>query len=330
MNDLHSFFVKVSSFFLAIALAFSSLSFGNNLLVRRPPQVQCVIALLSDTHVTDELYRRAGFLPGLLDLSLHVKPDALVIAGDCTDNGTEENWAAFQRMLQQYARTDALLVTLGNHDTWLSYGSDDEIAEYAAARENYLRYSNAIMGTENTEVFFTRELCGYPFIVLGQEMAGTASIMTARELTWLEGALRQTAAQYPGKPIFVVNHQPMNGTHPTERHERGFVFDETSDCLREILDRYENIFYISGHQHCGLKATPEGTPEGFTTVQKVGDHITSINLPCYEYGTFLQGGLDILGEGIVMYVFADRVEFKGRNFFLSNWVTDFDVSVPLQ
>ena len=64
-------------------------------------------------------------------------------------------------------------------------------------------------------------------------------------------------------------------------------------------------------------------------MERVGQHITSVNLPCYGYGTFLEGGTSVFGQGLVMYVFDDHVQFKGRNFFLSNWSRDFDVSVPV-
>ena len=99
--------------------------------------------------------------------------------------------------------------------------------------------------------------------------------------------------------------------------------------MLSVLDRYPNVILFSGHQHYGLKTEAEGEPEGFTTVEKIGKNVTSVNLPCYEYGTFLEGGRDVLGQGIVMYVYADRVELRGRNFFLRNWVKNFSVTVPV-
>ncbi|MBQ4365869.1 MAG: hypothetical protein II804_06350, partial [Clostridia bacterium] len=100
--------------------------------------------------------------------------------------------------------------------------------------------------------------------------------------------------------------------------------------LQAILDQYPNIIYISGHQHYPLALDKAENERGFATVERVGRHITSVNLPCYGYGTFLEGGTSVFGEGLVMYVFDDHVQFKGRNFFLANWSRTFTVSVPLE
>lgn len=330
MEEFREILKKAGAFFTAIILALTSLSFGNNLFIKKDPDVKLTVALMSDTHVGDVFYRKMVFRPGVRDVSRHVKPDVLLVAGDCTDNGNADNWAAFKGILDKNMKINSIVLAMGNHDSWASYDGGER--SYAEAKATYLEYSNAIMGTDFSEVYASRDIGGYPFLVLGSEADTTGATISAVQLDWLETALKEAAASHPGKPIFVVNHQPLNYTHAVgnNEHGEGFESNEISMRLQSILDQYENIFLISGHRHHPLTLDSAADSEGFATIEQVGAHITSINLPCYEYGTFLEGGTSVLGEGIVMYVFSDKVEFKGRNYFLSNWSRNFDVEIPLR
>ena len=329
MEDFKNILQKAGAFFTAIILALTSLSFGNNFLIKKDPDVKLTVALMSDTHVGDVFYRKMVFRPGVRDVSRHVKPDVLLVAGDCTDNGNAANWGAFQEILDKNLKVNDVVLAMGNHDSWASYGDE---RSYNEAKKTYLQYSNAIMGTDFSEVYASRDIGGYPFLVLGSEADTTGATLSSAQLDWLETALKEAADTHPGKPIFVVNHQPLNYTHAVgnNEHGEGFESNEISTRMQSILDQYENIFLISGHRHHPLTLDATTDPEGFATIEQVGEHITSINLPCYEYGTFLEGGTSVLGEGIVMYVFDNKVEFKGRNYFLSNWSKTFDVEIELR
>ena len=330
MEAFREILKKAGAFFTAIILALTSLSFGNNLCIKKDPDVKLTVALMSDTHVGDVFYRKMVFVPGVRDVSRHVKPDVLLVAGDCTDNGNADNWGAFQEILDKNLKVNDVVLAMGNHDSWASYGGGER--SYDEAKKTYLQYSNAIMGTDFSEVYASRDIGGYPFLVLGSEADTTGATLSSAQLDWLETALEEAADTHPGKPIFVVNHQPLNYTHAVgnNEHGEGFESNEISTRMQSILDQYENIFLISGHRHHPLTLDATTDPEGFATIEQVGEHITSINLPCYEYGTFLEGGTSVLGEGIVMYVFDNKVEFKGRNYFLSNWSKTFDVEIELR
>lgn len=327
MDTLKALLKKAGPFLTAIFLALTTLSVGNNLFIKKAPDVRLTAALISDTHVGDEFHRKLSLPPGLRDISRRVKPDVLVLTGDCTDNGNEANWAALQELFRKNANVPNTILAVGNHDCWTSYDGE---RVYEKARANFLQYAGAIMGETPEDVFFSREVGGYSFLVLGSEDDSTDCVMSARQLDWLETALAAAAEKAQGKPVFVINHQPMNFTHAVGADEErfGFCSQDVCDRLQAILDRYPNIFYFCGHRHHPLALEANG--DGFVTVERVGRHITSVNLPCYGYGTFLEGGTSVFGQGLVMYVFDDHVQFKGRNFFLSNWSRDFDVSVPLE
>ncbi len=317
-----------ASIVTAVCTALGSLAFGNHSALTRPAGARLTAALIADTHMTDAFYRKMIFKPGLKDMSKRVNPDLFVCAGDSTDNGNETNWEAFKEMLDKYLTVENKIITLGNHDTWMDYDSEHE---YGPAKDLYLKYANQIMGTGFDSVYFTREINGYSFVIMGPEDTRVSETVSEQQIAWLRGAMADAAEKSQGKPIFVINHNPFNFTHGIGDNENrnGFNSNEECDAVREILDRYENVIYISGHTHFGLDSEGSKEAPGFTTVEKVGNNITSINLPCYEYGSFVTGGDDFFGPGIVMTVFDDRIELQGRNFLLGVNLEDFFITVPL-
>lgn len=310
---------------ISILLSFSSMSFFLPKNMGGADGAALTAAFMSDTHITGELYRRLIFTPGVKDVSRRVKPDLFVVTGDCTDNGNDKNWSAFASVLEKHLTTENRLIAMGNHDTWTSY---DTPHDYGEAKENYLRYANAVMGTSYEDVWFTYEINGYTFIVTGSEDTSVGATISDAQLSWLEQTL--AAAAEPGKPIFVISHQPLSFSHSVgEDDDDGFKDVAASRRMQEILDRYENVFLFSGHLHYGLNDGKLDYPAGYTTVERIGSHITSVNLPSYEYGSFGLGGSAWIGQGLVMRVYADRVELLGRNFALGQWVNAVQVTVPL-
>ncbi len=283
-------------------------------------------AVFSDTHITGALYRRLILIPGLRKLN-RFNPDLLIFAGDCTDNGNDKNWAGFTQTVLKHCRIGDMLVAIGNHDTWLSY---DTPHDYAPAKENYLKNVNLLTGTRNEEVFFSFEKNGVPFLVLGTEGTGVGETLTARQLDWLEEALRKAAAEHPGRPLIVINHHPMNFTHGVGENEHGMGIENGASMrLQSILDAYENVLYLCGHIHFGFQ-----TEGRFATVQRVGRHITSVCLPCYEYGELFNGryrspGDPLIGAGVIMDIGETKITLRGANFLHGKEIKGFSVELPI-
>ncbi len=326
MDDILGYIERFFAFVLSVVMAICVL-FGVNFGTKDgTDQALLSAAIVSDTHQTNEIYRYVVFDGVLDDISANVDPDLFICAGDCTDNGNETNWAAFADSVEKHLTVKNRIIALGNHDTWTSY---DTPHDYDEAKAIYLKYSNQLMGTDNTEVYFTYELKGYHFIVMGSEGTGVGTDVSDTQLAWLDSQL--AAAASDGKPIFVIHHQPLNFTHTVGDNENGNGYEDNAQCdkCKAILDKYENVFYISGHQHYGLNTGTWSNPAGFTTIEKVGKHITSVNLPSMMYGGPVSGGDPVLGTGVVMFVYEDRVEFAGRNFVSGGWLGSFDVTIPL-
>lgn len=299
--------------------------------LRRPaPQPADTVlraAVFSDTHITGALYRRLILVPAMLRLRVF-NPDLVIFAGDCTDNGNEKNWGGFTRTVLKHCRIRDKIVAIGNHDTWLSY---DTPHEFAPAKENYLKNANLLMGTANKEVYFYCEENGVPFLILGTEGTGVGEAVTETQLTWLEATLQKTAASHPGKPVIVINHHPLNHTHGVGENEHGMGIEgDASEKLQTILDAYENVIYVCGHIHFGFQ---HGGP--FATVQKVGAHIISVCLPCYEYGELFNGkyrspGDPLIGAGLIMDIGRTEITLRGVNFMHGKEKKSFTTTLPLR
>ncbi len=333
MKEIGNIFYKVLAYIMVVILPVTSLfamSFGGvDRIDVKQQDVRFSVAAISDTHIKDSFVRTLIFDAGMRDVSRSVRPDLLLVAGDCTDNGNEENWEAFKKSVDK-ADVPNKLVTMGNHDTWTSY---DTPHDYVPALENFIRYGGAIMQREIGGVNFVYDVCGYRFIVLGSDDTSTSATLSDGQLAWADEQLSAAAAEFAGKPIFVVLHQPMNFTHAVGDNEHGSgINGDASEKLMRIMDRYENVFFFSGHQHYGLSGEkqPNLMIKGFETIEQVGENITSVNLPSYEYGSYVTGGEPHIGQGLMMYVFDDSVRFLGRNFALGAWITSFDVTVPLK
>lgn len=272
---------------------------------------------ISDTHITKALYRRMVLIPGIKKLK-KFSPDVVIFAGDSTDNGNTGNWNAFRDIIEKHCNIKERIIALGNHDTWITYASGHD---YLPAKENYLNYSNFLMETQHKEVYFRCEQQGYSFFVLGTEGTSVAANISDEQLLWLSGELKKTDKN---KPVFVINHHPMNFTHGVGDNEHSMGFNgESSDKLKKILGEYKNIIYICGHVHLGFGENIK-SPKCYSTVEKIGNN-TSITLPSYEYGSLFEGGSGnpLIGTALLMDISDKKVSLKGINLLLGKEIKSF-------
>jgi len=279
---------------------------------------------LSDTHITGALHRRIIFIPGIKNIK-KFSPQLVIFAGDCTDNGNTTNWNAFVRIVEKYCDVKNRIVAIGNHDTWISYSSGHD---YLPAKENYLRFSNALMRTDNDRAYFRYEQKGYTFLVMGTEGTSVAADISEEQLEWLKNELENTDRE---KPVFVINHHPMNYTHGVGNNENGMGINGDADIkLKEILGKYKNIIYICGHIHFGF-ADGIRKPLRFSTVERIGEN-RSICVPCYEYGSLFMGGIGnpLIGTALLMDITDKKISLRGIELLLGREIKSFKDEIILE
>ena len=330
-------FKRLLAFLIAIACSLTSGAFGDFAAGYEPLQEDCQLnfAVIADIHMTDETARRDMLALGLCDMDFAKnKLDALVIAGDMTDHGRSEQYAMLADAFSKYTPADNIIMAVGNHDTWND--EIDDAHEFSESERLFIEYNRQIANREIDKMYYSTVINGYTFIVMSSDGTSTDAYISAEQLAWLDSELAAAAAD--GNPIFVVSHWPVNQTHglpltwldnpvgqdgaDMDLNEGGF--GEQSDAVEAILQKYENVFLISGHLHNGIASD---SIYDYASVEQHGN-ITSVNLPSYMYPGMK--GSPANGNGFVFEVYENEIIIRARSFSGGVWYQDDIFTIALK
>lgn len=321
------------AYLLSLLSIFNLAGFGGNtgdntFKVKNEQNILLNFAAVSDIHMTDEYLRRVILECGLDDMDNAVNElDALILAGDMTDHGLDEEYANLSKAFESYLPAKQILTAVGNHDTW----TDDE-DRYEPAKQNFIKYTTEIAGRELTECYYSTEINGYTFIVMASESTHVAAYISETQLQWLRAEMDKAAEKE--LPVFVVSHWPLAYTHGLPE---AWGDEEDTDPLKgsmgaqsqaveSVLKDYENVFLVTGHIHSGLVNEENSDFYGYASVESDGS-FHSVNLPSYMFlssqGNFMNGC------GYSVEVYENEVVFRARNFITGVWLTDYDVTIPI-
>ncbi|MGN1418547.1 MAG: metallophosphoesterase family protein [Acutalibacteraceae bacterium] len=267
-------------------------------------------AAISDTHTRDDAfqgYYLSRFFDDLENSDENF--DAVVIAGDLTDNGFNSEYDELFKYLDNQTATKNILITLGNHDARYEYKENSKIV---------MDEVNKLIGVDTQgKSYYSYDINGYTFIMLSTEAAVfERAYISDAQLKFLDSELAR--ATKDGKPAFVVCHQPLKNTHGLPDVWKTGDIGDQSEQVREILTKYENVFYFNGHLHDGVYER---------SIEKLSDSVYTINLPAYgkdnDYGNYHDTGL-----GCYLEVYSDEIVLTARNF-KSGTPTDYSYTFDL-
>ncbi len=343
---LISAFVKIVSFFLSVVMTLSSplgLFEGKKeaKIARAGEGCGVSFAVISDAHL------RGNFkmiFQGMLELGLadmanaEDRLDAVVFDGDITDHGDFDQWNVFADAVSKYDIADNRFVVVGNHDTW-GPNREDFTNPEDGVKPTFIDYNKLVSDRDITEMYYSDIVNGYYFTPLGSEEDHTCAYLSETQLQWFAQEMENAAAT--GLPIFVFLHQPINGTHglpynwelkKDDPADEGGIGDQSAQVV-EILKKYDNVFFISGHIHGGFKKGSSVIGPKYASVEYLendnGNRVTLINLPSYMYFDFIHGGHLANGCGWVIEAYEDEVLIRARNFATGTWITLYDETVEL-
>ena len=198
---------KIVSVLLALiilCLSVGTLTFAKDTDSSFVPVMRFVAA--SDTHVRSDgdtneqrICKMMELAYGIADADpVYNKVDALVIAGDLTNDGTKDEFDKFGAAVKGSLRdeTQFLGVVAKNHDG------------YEMKRTELRDYFKNLMGIDAD---FHTVIGGYHFIGISAS-ENDAEHYDSGQKKWLKQQLDIATAEDPEKPVFVIHHEHVRGT----------------------------------------------------------------------------------------------------------------------
>ena len=210
----------------------------------------------SDSHVkadNDRTYNRIGAMLAQAYALADGDPvysnlDALMMAGDLTNNGTKADFDKYWRAVSAAKRddTELLAIVAKNHDGW------------SMSRKEMRGYYSELTG-ETPD--FHKVVCGYHFI--GLSASDTDGIhYTQSQLSWLREQLDLAKADTPDRPVFFMHHE----------HNRNTVYGSSTydgwgvKFFQKILKNYPMVVDFSGHSHYPLNDPRSIWQDSYTAI----------------------------------------------------------------
>lgn len=288
-----------------------------------PDNIRLNASIVSDTHLDVQFEPIGWFLGlGLQDMAHAKTPvDVVLVTGDLTNYGDEKSIDHFFDIMENNW-TGNTVIAMGNHD--IGHVEDKTHEE---ARQYFVKKYNEYAGLGIEKSYYSTMINGYRFIVMTDESDDSWDHpdLYEEQLAFLDAELAKSAAE--DKPAFVVCHWPLAGTHGEEvAWDDGDIGEPYSTQIQEIVEKYENVFFISGHIHIGLNGNFTREQFGVSSYdERNGVHY--LNLP--SYGLFSRYGTLLGGRGYQMEVYDDYVMLRARNFVTHNWFNLYETRVDL-
>lgn len=279
------------------------------------------VALWADPQFSNYIIKRVQYFDAACeDIEKNASDiDALLIAGDIAENGLNCEYQYISEHIEN-ASVKNYIMAVGNHDVRMKLSYKNTVKRFTKFQNDL----NSNIGSDLTidSLHYTYVLNGYTFIVMGTDRTEfEESYFNEAQLNWLDENIAEATAD--GKPVFVVCHQPLKLTHGlpdtwgSPIDSAGSVGDQ-SDELYEIMNKYDNVFFITGHLHTGI---------GKYTYEKIGK-VHGINLPSLTINN-KDGENNENGIGFMMEVYDDSVLFRARNFAKGVYEPEYDISIPI-
>lgn len=278
--------------------------------------------LISDTHVgangTAEWFEDG--LKKIAESNLNM--DAMVISGDLTDHGDSDMIEQFYSILDANKPVDTVICATGNHDM----GQTSPSAERRAA---FINERNSRMGIDSDKIYYSVDIKGYKFIVLGDEGNGFNTCkLSDEQLAFVDEELKTGATD--GKPTFVICHWPMRRNHGAHFlwpiWPGGNLNLSTTNKLMSILKKYDNVFYLSGHLHAGLNGIRTSLLFKACCVEN-HDGVTCVNSP--SFGKSNRFGVAAKATGMEFKVYDDKVVIIGKNYMDNTSYDQYTYTIDL-
>lgn len=273
------------------------------------------VAVISDSHIEGNNLPRYNVFGTILKDAKNNSfgNDAAVFLGDNTMNGQDIESLLFYGAVKKMNVADQLITVCGNHDVGNGEGDYDKL------RDRFLSYNNGVLGMDIEKPYYYKIVNGYYFIVLAPETLCVYELPVSDEqYKFLDETLALATAD--GKPAFVCAHHPWD---EAELYDPATgESDWMDDTMYDILTKYDNVFYLSGHTHMPCF-------EGWTFNEYEG--INEVNLPrCTELVNGDRETYNGTGYTVQLEVYDNEVVGRVRNSYTGEWDDELEYHFTLE
>lgn len=279
LDDMKRFFCMLLMLFLPVCTAHAEelhLAIASDLHYLSPELIDDEAALMRIIRAADG--KLTHYTPQIVqafrDELLQSRPDAVVLSGDLTLNGSNESHRDMMALLQPLQQAGIpVLVIPGNHDsTGTAFrfthagalehdGMEDDEFITAYADFGY----NSALSRDSVSFSYTYALRPDVWLLLLDVNANhTYGVIRDETLVWLEQQLQ--AAQEAGALVISITHQNLLVHHPL------FVFGYQINNAGKLLELYKQYgvrLNLSGHMHLQHIAEKDGITDIATSALPV-------------------------------------------------------------
>lgn len=239
--------------------------------------------------------------------------NAIFISGDLTQDSLANEWELLRRYIDAYSPSGVTTyTTMGNHDA-RSYDYDDsertDEERWAEVWGYYQQHMYDVTGMELAVPYYHVEIDGYDLISLCTEgPERDSAYISDTQIAWFEAKLAEIAAAKGTQNIIVMLHQPLASTHVAAGSAASNNVGVANDTLEEIIAKYPQVIYISGHIHTNSEK-----------VEVIND----------GKGIFIDGfAVQNYNECWYVEIYDEYVRVRSRDFSSKSWVEGKDYLVP--
>ena len=344
MQFIEQLFQEIAALFMSILMLFGGVTTpaSGDALKNFADDVNVDFVVTGDTQVCDYMPEREANLMSFSKdmMNSEIDLDAFIIVGDVAENGMQAEYDRVTAQIADWNVANYIMCT-GNHDI--------RLRDFEQSKERFLNFMNGLNTEENAKdnVFYKYEVNGYTFLTIASDkMEFEEAHFSGEQLQWLNIELKNATAE--NKPVFVLCHQSLAESHglpntwgsanstPEDTtmpaYERKDSYDFTgsigkqSNDIYDIISKYENVFFITGHLHTGFGKYTYQTIDAEKNVQ--GINVPSVGIDNKD------GVYNNPGTGLLVEVTDSQVIFYARDFrngkFLStedwsNAIMAFDI-----
>jgi len=220
--------------------------------------------------------------------------DALIYAGDISDNGNEVVYQEYHQIMERvFGKNQPETITImGNHDYW------KKDTEPLQAQRTFCE------GMRIPSINTHKVVKGYDFIGLSPEAGECNGVYGNASGEFLHKAMFEAEQRDPNKPVFITTHQhALNTVYGSDGWGHSFITENLAD--------YENAVHFSGHSHYALEDERSIYQKDFTAIGT-----SSLNY-CELEGGRVNGSVppdaSKCVQFIYMEVFDDHIDFHRYN-----------------